>query len=203
MTDMRATIVAKSDQLNADDLMGGRVLTIKINKVLLTAEAEQPVAIHFEGDNNKPYKACKSMRRVLVNVWGPDANVYVGRSLTLYRDDKVTFGGLAVGGIRISHMSNIDREITMALTASKANKRPFTVRPLTVADTPKLSFTDWLPTYRERLASAASLEDLTARMSSDDTAIAIRNKGSDKQKAAMVEIETAARALVEGKKNDG
>jgi hypothetical protein len=73
------------------------------------------------------------MRRVLVTVWGPDGNQYVGRSLTLYRDEKVQFGGMAVGGIRISHMSNIDREMTMALTASRASKRPFTVKPLIIA----------------------------------------------------------------------
>lgn len=123
------TIVPKSDQINADDLIG-RTLTIKVSRVALCGEADQPVAIHFEGDNGKPYKPGKSMRRVLVNVWGSDGNAYVGRRMTLYRDEKVQFGGQAVGGIRISHMSDIDREITMALTATRANRRPFTVKPL-------------------------------------------------------------------------
>ena len=129
MNDLRPTIVPKSDQLNADDLIG-TTRTIKVSKVLLTAEADQPVALGYEGDNGKPYKPCKSMRRVLVTVWGPDGNQYVGRRLTLYRDDKVQFGGLAVGGIRISHMSDIDKDVTMALTASRANRKPFTVRPM-------------------------------------------------------------------------
>jgi hypothetical protein len=105
-------------------------MTIKVTGVKLCGEPDQPFAIHFEGDNGKPFKPCKSMRRVMVHVWGPDGNAYVGRRMTLFRDDKVLFGGEPVGGIRISHMSDIAGEITMALTASKAKRKPFTVRPL-------------------------------------------------------------------------
>lgn len=133
MTDLRSTIVPKSDQLNADDLLGGRTLTIKVTKVSLAA-GDQPVVIHYEGDNGHPYKPGKSMRRVLVNVWGPDGNAFIGRSMTLYCDEKVQFGGLAVGGIRISHMSHIEAPVTMALTATRGSKKAFTVKPLTVQD---------------------------------------------------------------------
>jgi hypothetical protein len=70
------------------------------------------------------------MRRVLVHCWGADGNVLRGRRLTLYRDENVQFGGIKVGGIRISHMSHIDREITMALTATRAKRTPYTVKPL-------------------------------------------------------------------------
>lgn len=122
------TIAAKSDQLNADDLIGGPI-TVRVAEVRFTG-SEQPVAIHYEGDGGKPFMACKSMRRVLVNVWGPDANAYVGRSMTLYRDPSVKWGGVPVGGIRISHMSHIDRDVTMALTETRANRKPFTVKPL-------------------------------------------------------------------------
>lgn len=125
---MLSTIVPKTDQLNADSLIGGPI-TIKINKINL-ATGDQPVTLGYEGDNGKPFKPCKSMRRVLVQLWGSDGNAYVGRSLTLYCDIKVTFGGAAVGGIRISHMSDIKEPVTMLLTASKANKKPFTVKPL-------------------------------------------------------------------------
>ena len=131
MTDLRKTIIPKSDQLNADDLIG-QTMTIRVTKVSLLTEADQPIAINFEGDNGKPFKPCKSMRRVMVTVWGPDGNAYIGRSMTLYRDEKVMFGGLAVGGIRISHMTDIDAPVTMALTATRANKKPYTVKPLKV-----------------------------------------------------------------------
>ena len=130
MIDLRGTIKPKSDQLNADDLIGGPV-TIRITGVSV-GDGEQPVSISFEGDGGKPFKPGKSMRRVLVNLWGPDGATYVGRSLTLYRDEQVVFGGVEVGGIRISHMSHLQRETTMALTATKAKRKPFTVRPLVV-----------------------------------------------------------------------
>jgi hypothetical protein len=130
MIDLRGTIKPKSDQLNADDLIGGPV-TIRITGVAV-GEGEQPVSISFEGDGGKPFKPGKSMRRVLVNLWGPDGAAYIGRSLTIYRDEQVVFGGVEVGGIRISHMSHLQRETTMALTATKAKRKPFTVRPLVV-----------------------------------------------------------------------
>lgn len=130
MTDLALTVAPKSDQLNADDLIVGP-RTIKITKVSAdTSSTEQPIAIYFEGDNNKPFKPCKSMRRVLIHVWGRDGLNYAGRSMTLYRDPKVQFGGLAVGGIRISHMSNMESEMTMALTATRASRKPYTVKPL-------------------------------------------------------------------------
>lgn len=128
MTDLTKTITAKSNQLNSDDLLG-RSITVKITKVSV-ADGEQPIAINYDGDEGKPYFPCKSMRRVLVNVWGADGNKYVGRSMTLYRDEQVKYAGMAVGGIRISHMSHITAPVTMALTATRANKKPFTVQPL-------------------------------------------------------------------------
>jgi hypothetical protein len=132
MADITATTEPKSDQLNADSLIGGKTLTIKVTKVSLVM-GEQPVIINYENDEGKPYKPGKSMRRVLVHCWGADGNNFVGRSMTLYCDEKVTFGGMAVGGIRISHMSHIDKAVTMALTATRAKRTPFTVKPLTVA----------------------------------------------------------------------
>lgn len=129
MIDIRTTIAPKSDQMNADDLIGGP-RTIKVTKVSLLAAADQPIAINFEGDNGKPYKPCKSMRRVMVTVWGADGAAYAGRSMTLYRDDTVAFGGQQVGGIRISHMTNIARPVTMALTATRGSRKGFTVHPL-------------------------------------------------------------------------
>lgn len=137
MTDMSQFIAPKSDQLNADDLIAGP-RTITVTRVTAQPDAaEQPVSIHFEGDNGKPFKPCKSMRRVLVAVWGADSSKYPGRSMTLYRDPSVKFGGIEVGGIRISHATHIDGPQTMALTASRAQRKPYTVQPLQIA--PKAS----------------------------------------------------------------
>lgn len=132
MNDMTKVIEPKSDQLNADDLIAGP-RTITVREVTIRPGTEQPVSIFFEGDNGKPYKCCKSMARVLVSSWGPDASKYVGRSMTLYRDPTVKWAGMEVGGIRISHLSHIERETVMALTATKGSRKPFIVKPLSKA----------------------------------------------------------------------
>lgn len=129
MVDMSQFVQPKSDQFNADDLIAGP-RTITIRGVKGTGSAEQPVAIYFEGDNNKPYKPCKSMARVMIAAWGPDAATYAGRSMTLYRDAEVVFGGMKVGGIRISHMSHIDGTLVLALTVTKAKRAPYKVLPI-------------------------------------------------------------------------
>lgn len=126
--DISQTIVPKSDQLNADDLLAGPA-TVRIVKVS-RGNAEQPVNIHLEGYDGRPFKPSKSMRRVMVQVWGPDASEYVGKSMTLYRDPDVTFGKDKVGGIRISHMSGIDKPVAMALTVTRGRRAPFRVQPL-------------------------------------------------------------------------
>lgn len=129
MQDILSTIEPKSDQLNADDLIGDRTITIKITEVSIMA-SDQPVSLHYEGDNGKPYKPGKSMRRIIVAAWGVNVSQYVGRRMTLYRDDTVTFGGVAVGGLRISHMSHLKQNMTLALTAARSKRKPYTVEPL-------------------------------------------------------------------------
>jgi hypothetical protein len=133
MSDLSLTVTPKSDQLNADSLIAGP-MTIKIEKVeVRLGEKEQPVTIHYEGQNGAPYKPCKSMRRVMVSAWGTDGKLYAGRSMTLFCDPSVKWGGMEVGGIRISHMSHIERTLSIALTASKGSRKPYIVNPLVIA----------------------------------------------------------------------
>ncbi len=130
MTDLSKTISPKSDQMNADDLIGGPT-TITVTRVSAAqGDNVQPIAVNFDGDNGKPWKPCKSMRRVLVHLWGKDGREYVGKSLTLFCDPSVKFGGIAVGGIRISHMSGIEKKATIALTSSRSKRTPFVVNVL-------------------------------------------------------------------------
>jgi len=132
MSDMTAVIVPKSDQWNADDFIAGP-MTFTITDVKVVGGTEQPVSISIAG-SQKVYRPCKSMSRVLVAAWGPDAKAYVGRSLTLYRDPTVTWGGMAVGGIRISHMSHIEKDLMLMLTMTKKSRAPHMVKKLIVAD---------------------------------------------------------------------
>lgn len=129
--DLTETIAPKSDQLNADDLLAGaRTFTIeRVN----AGTAEQPVNVHLAEMPGRPYKPSKTMRRVLVAIWGKDADVYAGRSLTLYRDPTVKFGGEPLGGIKISHASHIDKPWKGALTSTRGKKAVHTVEPLPTA----------------------------------------------------------------------
>lgn len=131
MNDMSRVIQPKSDQQNADDFMAGP-RTFHIERVEIKPVPDQPVSIWLRGEP-RPWKPCKSMSRVLVAAWGADASVYAGRSLTLYRDPSVKWGGMQVGGIRVSHLSDIDREMVMALTETKGKRSPYVVRPLASA----------------------------------------------------------------------
>jgi hypothetical protein len=125
MNDMTPIIVPKSDQLNAEDFLAGPA-TFIIEGVAINPGSEQPVNIKLVGEP-RVWRPCKSMSRVLVAAWGPDANAYVGRSVTLYRDPKVKWGGLEVGGIRVSHLSHIERDMVMSLTATKGKRTPHKV----------------------------------------------------------------------------
>jgi len=132
--DISSTLAAKSNQLNTDDLISGPI-TITISSVS-AGSPEQPVAIGYEGDEGKPWYPCKSMRRVLVAAWGADASQYAGRRVTLFRDPEVMYGGIKVGGIRLSHLSDIDGPLSIALTVTRQKRAPYRVQPLAPAAPP-------------------------------------------------------------------
>jgi hypothetical protein len=131
--DLTESIAPRSDQLNADDLMAGpRTVTItEVNR----GTAEQPVNVVLaEFGPGRPYKPSKSMRRVMVAAWGKEASAYTGHRLTLFRNPSIKFGKDEVGGIQISHLSHIDKPLTIALTVTRGKRAPYVVQPL--ADSP-------------------------------------------------------------------
>lgn len=130
IADLRSTIVPKSDQLNAEQLLATD-LTITITDVRMGSE-DQPVILNYSNDEGRPYKPCKTMRKLLIFAWGEDGRNWIGKSMTLYNDQAVRFGGMVVGGIRISHLSHIEREISLSLTATKGKKAQHTILPLEV-----------------------------------------------------------------------
>ena len=149
--DISQTIVPKSDQLNADDLLAC-TKEITVTEVKLTDSEQQPVSIHYNGDDDRPYKPCKSMRRVLIAAWGPRADQWTGRSMRLYCDPDVKFGGSAVGGIRISHLSHIDQPKTYMLTVTRGRRSGYTVKTMEAEQKPPLPddlFNEKLPSITE------------------------------------------------------
>ncbi|MDF9748670.1 hypothetical protein [Arthrobacter sp. ES3-54] len=143
--DLTESIAPKSDQLNADDLMAGPV-TVTIAEVA-KGTPEQPVDVHLVEFPGRAYRPSKSMRRVMVSAWGAEASTYAGHRLTLVRNPEITFGRDKVGGIEISHLSHIDKPLTIALTATRGKRKNFTVAPLPA------------PTARDFLAEANAAGD--------------------------------------------
>ncbi len=124
--DVRKSIVAKSDQLNAEDLITGPI-TVTITGVK-RGDKEQPIVVEIDG--HQPYKPCKTMRRVLIATFSDDPKRWVGQQATLYLDPTVTWAGVKVGGIRISHLSGIDKAKTFLLTKSRGQKAEVVIRPI-------------------------------------------------------------------------
>ena len=148
--DMSQVIQPRSDQINADDMLGGP-MTVTIESVNIKQGEDQPVSIKLMG-MKKVYRPCKSMARVLVHAYGPDASKYAGCSMTLYRDPKVKWGGLEVGGIRISHLSHIEKPMQMMLTETRSKRAPFKVEVLQGMETPPPAE----PAHLESARAAAS-----------------------------------------------
>lgn len=132
VTDLRSTIVPKSDQLNADQLVGGP-MTITVSRVT-AATGDQPVSVYYEGDKGRPFKPCLTMRKVLVLAWGYDGTQWAGRSMRVYNDPDVRFGKDVTGGVRISHLSHIEKDIKVSLAVTKGKKAMYEIRRLADGD---------------------------------------------------------------------
>jgi len=130
ISNLSGTIVPKSDQLNAEQLLSGP-MTITVSDVRIGND-EQPIIIDYANDGGRPFKPSKTVRKILIFAWGEDGRAWIGRSMTLYNDQSVRFGGMTVGGIRISHLSHIDRDISISLTATKGKKAQHTIHKLEV-----------------------------------------------------------------------
>ena len=135
--DLSRTIIPKSDQLNFEDVQSQPITAVI--KAVRAGNSEQPVFIDLEGYEGRPYKPSKSMRRVLIGGWGADGHSWVGRSLTITGDPSVRFGGVAVGGIKIFAMSDVEADFSMMLSVSRGKRQEHRVRKLIVkpAQTPE------------------------------------------------------------------
>lgn len=136
--DISNTIIANSDQINAADLTGNPI-TVTIREVT-KGDRDQPVHVHLREVEDKTWRPSKSMRRVMVKLWGPDASQYAGKRVTLYNDPSVKWAGQAVGGVRISHASGINGPVSIPLQVARGKSEKFTV--LVLADEPQPAQSD-------------------------------------------------------------
>lgn len=126
--DITETLAPKSDQMDAVDLLGGP-MTFTIVEVTKGSSDEQPIQVKL-AEFPRPWRPSKGMRRVLAACWTPHANEWAGRRLTLFCDLTVKFGGTEVGGIRISHMSDLTQPKKVPVLVTKGKSAMYTVQPL-------------------------------------------------------------------------
>lgn len=131
--DISDTLAPNSDQLDAVDLLSGpRTFTVdRVTK----GNAEQPIQIHFR-EFPRPWRPGVNMRRVLGGVWGTDSAPWAGRRLTLFCDPEVVYGGQKVGGIRVSHMSDIKKRTGTPIIPTRSKSTIYNVDPLPDAPAP-------------------------------------------------------------------
>jgi len=131
MLDISQTTKSKSDQLNADDLVGLDQYMIQVEGVQMVNDPQQPVNIYYFGCEGKPFKPCLTVRRILVALWGKDGNEWAGKWMNLYVDPTVSFGKQKnIGGIRVNAVSHIPSTATLALSVRKGAKQQFTIQPI-------------------------------------------------------------------------
>lgn len=149
---MRITAEPRSDQYNADDLIGGsRIVTVAGVRV---GTAEQKYDIVLAGEE-RVWRPPLTVLRILIAAWGDDSTAWVGRRAEIYRDPGVTFGKEQTGGIRIRALSHIDKRLSVALTEKRGKRKMHVIEALTDApESPAL--TD------AQIDEAATTDDLRA-----------------------------------------
>lgn len=129
MVDMTSTIKAKSDQLNAGDLIAGPVV-VKVLRVDVR-NGDQPISIHIDS-GLQPYKPCLSMRRVLGKLWTGETDNWLNKSMILFNDPEVIWAGKAEGGIRISHLEGLDGMKEVTVRKNKRGTTTYNIEPLVI-----------------------------------------------------------------------
>lgn len=184
--DFMGTTQAKSDQVNACDLLGGPLVS-KITGIEMTGSADQPVSIYIDS-HPQPWKPSKTFRRVLGACWSDvQPSEWVGRFVVLYCDPTIKWAGEAVGGIAISHMSNIDRSTPVSVNASKNKKRAIIVEPYYPQEQAPQHPTYWPEDAFEKQFKKAEPLLISGEKLADDVIVALEGKAllSEGQKARL------------------
>lgn len=169
---MKITAEPRSDQWNADDFIGGpRVFTIASVK---PGTAEQKYDIELAEGQGRAWRPPLTVLRLLIAAWGDEASQWTGRRVELYRDESIRFGSDAVGGIRVSHMSDLptgDKPFTVKLTSTRGRRASHTVEPLPdIQPLPPITDDDAVDFARaiSEAATVAELNKISAELKTRD-----------------------------------
>lgn len=184
--DFLGTTMAKSDQINAADLLGGP-LVCQINDIQMTGSADQPISIYVDA-HPQPWKPSKTSRRVLAACWSDvEPSEWVGRFVVLYNDPTVMWAGKAEGGIRCSHLSHISEKKTIMVNATRGKKAAQVVEPYYPHEQAPQQSTYWPDDAFEKQFKKAEPLLISGEKIADDVIVALEGKAllSEGQKARL------------------
>lgn len=193
MIDFTDTIKSnKSNQLNYDDLIAGKmVLRITDAKKV---SGEQPMVLSYEGGEGKPYKPCLGMRRFIYQLWGKNGEDYIGRSIEVFGNPTVKWGGEEQGGIQINAMSHIDSDKILMLTVARGKRIPYKIKRLELDEDLNQITEDEFNKICAEFETAETMKDL------QDLGPLIKNGGYNAEsKAQLTEQYRKNSARIRGK----
>jgi len=206
----------KSDQLNATDLVAGPI-DITVTRYTVSA-GEQPLSLHAANIEGRPWKPCKTMMRWMSQAWKTDEPAdIVGKTIRLYCDPEVFFGGMKTGGIRISHLSHIDGDIalqegnrrqtkSLKIKVVKPIPKAADVVPLKVVEAPQetqadafdvLAFASEVANY---LSTAIDADELAAWWKEQEPT---RKKAGAADRNAAIEIANTVKTKIAALRGEG
>ena len=148
--ELQQCAAAKSDQIDADNLIGGITMDVTIKAVQRGPSNEQPLQLVLE-ETDKFYRPSKTYRRALIGCFGDEPANWIGKRLRLVRNPDTMFGGVKVGGLEVSPAS-IAAPVGCMLSATRGKKAQVSIdvipaakkvpaaptpKPLPEASTPK------------------------------------------------------------------
>ena len=174
---------AKSDQVDADDLIGGITLDVTIKAVQRGPSNEQPLQLVLE-ETEKFYRPSKTYRRALIGCFSDEPANWIGKRLRLVRNPETMFGGVKVGGIEVSHAS-IEAPVVLMLAAKRGKKTAVRIDVMPAA------------TKQAQKAAVAAVAAPNTIQSQDFTA-AINSIASAESMASLQQLFTAAKESAKG-----
>lgn len=163
--DIRAATKPKSDQLNYETFLTGSQ-TFTVSKVT-PGDRDHPVFIHMNECPATPYKPSKGMLKCIAQPdgWGDKSSQWVGKSITLYGDPTVIYGGVEVGGIKVAALSDINGDYETLISARRGVRKPHLIKKIAIQMYDDQKFVANLPAWLKLIADGkATTDQIIARV---------------------------------------
>lgn len=163
--DIRAATKPKSDQLNYETFLTGPQ-TFIVSKVT-PGDRDHPVFIHMNECPATPYKPSKGMLKCIAQPdgWGDKSSQWVGKSITLYGDPTVIYGGVEVGGIKVAALSDINGDYETLISARRGVRKPHLIKKIVIQMYDEQKFVANLPAWLKMIADGkATTDQIIARV---------------------------------------